>query len=520
MQTIGSLLLAVLLPLAAAGAARGSSTAQATYAASNQADTLPAQLHALLTDTVATPAHPLLRWYNVRATRAFYAGRTYAAAWSTGPLPSATGRRALALLLAAEDYGLQPANYHAPALLALAALLEQPDTTARHLARQARFEGLLTDGLLQFARHLRRGQLRGGRPSPLERADSLFEPAAWLVRALATPDFAPALLRCQPPQREYQLLQAALARWRQRPAGPDSLARRRRAQQMALTLERWRWQAIVEPDSDYVLVNLPAYALEVVRGGQVYQTHRLVIGKPESPTPTLSSWLKEVTLSPEWRVPYSIAARELLPRLRYSPKYAAEHNFAIYDAKGRLVDAHDVDWWDVRPDRFAYTIRQNPGRGNALGAVLFRFANPYQVYLHATYETQDFKRPYRALGHGCMRLEQPMRLVAYLLGPDSAQARRPAAARRDKLPQPRRIALRHPVRLHVRYATCAVVAGQLCFYPDVYQKDEELRQQLFGPAPVGPVVGPVVGPGRRLGRGPGPGGAEKTVAAKSPTAGP
>ncbi|GAA3988444.1 L,D-transpeptidase family protein [Hymenobacter antarcticus] len=507
MQLIGGLLLAIVLPLAVAGQELGNGVPPPVSASAAAPEILPAHLLALLTDTVATPTHRLLRWYDVRATRAFYTSRTYAAAWSAGPLPSATGRTALALLLAAEDYGLQPANYHAPALQALATLLEEPDTTARHQVRQARFEGLLTDGLLQFARHLRRGQLRECSPSPLESADSLFEPTAWLARALAAPDFAPALLRCQPPQREYQLLQVALARWRQHPAGPDSLARRRRAQQLALTLERWRWQAIPAADSDYVLVNLPAYALEVVRGGQVRQTHRLVIGKPESPTPTLSSQLKVFTLSPEWRVPYSIATKELLPRLRYSPRYAARHNYAIYDAKGQLVDAHDVDWWEVRPDRFAYTIRQNPGVGNALGSVIFRFVNPYEVYLHATYEMQDFKRPYRALGHGCMRLEHPMRLVAYLLGPDSAQAQNHALAGREKAPQPRRFTLSRPMRLHVRYATCAVVAGQLRFYPDVYKRDEELRRQLFGPAPVEV-------PARRPVRSPGFAPAEKVLVAK------
>ena len=513
MQLIGHLLLAVLLPLAVAGQEPGNGMPPLVSASATPPDILPAYLQALLSDTVATPGHRLLSWYDVRATRAFYTSRTYAAAWSAGSFPSATGRTALALLQAAEDYGLQPANYHAPALQALATLLEQPDTSARRLVRQARFEGLLTDGLLQFARHLRRGQLRECSPSPLERADSLFEPTAWLARALAAPDFALALLRCQPPQREYRLLQAALARWRQHPAGPDSLARRRRAQQMALTLERWRWQAIPEADSDYVLVNLPAYALEVVRGGQVLHTHRLVIGKPESPTPTLSSRLRAFTLTPEWRVPYSIAANELLPRLRYSPKYAARHNFSIYDAKGQLVDAHDVDWWDVQPNRFAYTIRQNPGRGNALGSVIFRFVNPYEVFLHATYETQDFNRPYRALGHGCMRLEHPMRLVAYLLGPDSTQAQGHAPAGRETAPQPRRFTLQRPMRLHVRYATCAVVAGQLRFYPDVYKRDEVLRQQLFGPAPV-------EAPGRRSGRSPGFAPAGKAAVAKGRVAGP
>jgi len=487
MQLIGCLSLAVVLVQAAAVPPRKTdplpAPTQSTAVTWASPDTLPAHLWALLNDTVASPGHHLLRWHDLRVTRAFYARRAYATAWSVGPEPAATGKTALALLLQAEDYGLQPANYHAPALRALAALLAQPDTNSvRRLTRQARFEGLLTDGLLRFAQHLHRGQLRECTPSPLEKPDSLFDAGVWLAQALAAPDFGPALLRCQPQQREYLLLQQALARWLRHPIGADSLARQRRAQQMAVTLERWRWHAIPAPDSDYVLVNLPAYALEVLHRGQVVQTQRLVIGKPESPTPTLSSQLRAFTLMPEWRVPYSIASQELLPKLRDNPGFAAKNNYVIYNAKGEQVAARSVDWWDVRPERFPYTIKQSPGKGNALGTAIFRFANPYEIFLHATSRPHDFALAYRALGHGCIRLEHPRRLATFLLGADSTQAALPPEGVHEAAPSPRRYALRRPIPLHVRYATCAVVAGQLRFYPDVYQQDEPLRQQLFGPA--------------------------------------
>ena len=480
MQLIGYFLLALWLTLAAVRPAREKRTFASGrgdwQAAPLSSDSLPSRIRALLADTVAAARHRALLCHNMRATNAFYVRRDYAPAWSEGSQLSASGRAALALLIQAEEYGLQPNNYHVPALQALAKSLEPSAPSARRLARQARFEALLTDGLLRFALHLRRGQLRELKPSPLEKADSLFQPSTWVAHALEAPDFVPVLLRCQPQQREYQQLQQALARWRKRPLGHDS-ARIRRAQQLALTLERWRWQAI--PDSNYVLVNLPAYALEVVHHDTVLQTHRLVIGKPESPTPTLSSKLRVFTLAPEWRVPYSIATEEILPRLRDNPRYAARHNFSIYNAQGELVDPTAVDWWDVRKKRFYYTIRQNPGPGNALGSVIFRFRNPYEIYLHATYDTRDFKRPYRALGHGCMRMEHPLQLASYLVGADSARATLPSEAELAAAPVPRRITLAHPVPLHVRYATCAVVAGQLRFYADVYKQDEALRRQLF-----------------------------------------
>ena len=127
------------------------------------------------------------------AVRAFYQRRAYAPAWGAGPQPSAQGRAALALLAQAEDYGLQPRDYHVAALQALADSLARPDASAAQAARQARFELQLTDGLLQFALHLRRGRLRPFTPSPLEKKAGVFEPAAWLTIDIAGMGEKPAI---------------------------------------------------------------------------------------------------------------------------------------------------------------------------------------------------------------------------------------------------------------------------------------------------------------------------------------
>jgi len=432
-------------------------------------------LQQLLADTAAATA--ALSLADAQAVQAFYAPRQYAAAWTNQAGLQPAGRAALALLSQAADYGLPPAHYHGPALQALADSIGT--APALQPSQQARLEAMLTDGLLRFALHLRRGQLHAFQPSPLEKGKAPFSPVAWLTRALATPNVPAAILRCQPPQREYQQLQQALARWRQRLSGPDSLARRRQAQQLALNLERWRWTAFA--DSDYVLVNLPAYMLEAVRRGRVLRTHRLVIGTPGSPTPTLSSRITSFTIAPEWRVPHSIATREILPHLQAGTDFVAENNYTIFNATGQAIDPASVNWQAVTPEHFPYTIRQNPGCGNALGNVVFRFANPYGVYLHDTSAPEDFKRGYRALGHGCMRLQHPLQLAAYLLGPDSTRAGLPPSeAACEAAPQSRNFFLKRPVPLHVRYATCDVVAGQVRFYPDVYGQDAALRRQLFG----------------------------------------
>ncbi|MFC7670990.1 hypothetical protein ACFQT0_29045 [Hymenobacter humi] len=213
--------------------------------------------------------------------------------------------------------------------------------------------------------------------------------------------------------------------------------------------------------------------------------HRVIIGKPGTPTPTFSSRFTSFTVAPEWHVPQSIATRQILPYLQANARagsdqdFLAENNYTLYNAKGQQVKPTAVNWLKVTPKNFPYTIRQNPGCGNLLGNIIFHFRNPYGLYLSDASEFREFERPYRALEQGCMHLDRPMRLAAYLLGPDTARAALPTEAECEVAPTPRSFYLMRPVPLHVRYATCAVIAGKLRFYPDVYGQDAILRRQLF-----------------------------------------
>lgn len=136
---------------------------------------LAAELRALLNDsaTVAGPGSRL-----DPAVRAFYRRRAFAPAWCAESRPGVPGQAALALLAQAADYGLLPGHYQAPTGHALADSLNNPASAGQQLARQVRFEVLLTGNLLRFVGHLRRGQLHAQTPSPLESKAAPFEPAA------------------------------------------------------------------------------------------------------------------------------------------------------------------------------------------------------------------------------------------------------------------------------------------------------------------------------------------------------
>ena len=413
------------------------------------------------------------------AVRAFY-GADCVPAWGTAP-DSLNASAALALLARAPEHGLSPADYHLDQLLALRDSLGR----ARHpaAAQQARLDVYLSDAVLAFLRDLRRGRLRPYTVSVGERAAGpAGQPAPVLRAALAGHNVPAALWASQPANREYRQLQQALAQWLAAPVLPDSAARHQaQYEQAALNLERWRWDGIVE--AEYILINLPAYELVVVARDSVQRRHRVVVGKPETPTPTLSSRLSYFTLAPDWHVPQSIATQEMLPRLKKDPGYLYRNNYRLTDARGRGRNPWHIDWSRVTPENFDYTIRQSGCCDNALGNIVFRFANPYSIYLHDTPARALFKSSRRALSHGCIRLQNPMLLAAYLLHREGRPVQLPTEDECARMSRPRDVHLARPLPLYVRYATCTAENGELRFLADVYHHDETLRQALFGLRP-------------------------------------
>ena len=414
------------------------------------------------------------------SVRAFYAPAC-APAWTTpGDSLSPDAHAALRLLARAASYGL-PADYVPAALRALCDSLREPAAPGLRARQLARFDIGLSCSVLRFMGDLHRGRLRPtAAPARARSAAVRWQPAAVLRAALGHGQLEAAMLSGQPATREYQQLQQALAQWLARPAHPDSSAARRvQYETAALNLERWRWEAWA-PVAEYASINLPAFELQVVAHDSVVRRHRVIIGKPETPTPTLSSAISSFTLAPDWHVPASIATREILPHLKRDPGYLAANNLAIYDERGGWVDPRRVRWASVTAQRFPFVIRQSAGCDNALGNVVFRFANPYAVYLHDTPMRQYFAQPGRAFSHGCVRLAEPLALAAYLLRREGRPVHLPDEAACTRQPQPREVRLNRPLPLFICYATCVGEGGRLRFFADVYGRDEALRQALFG----------------------------------------
>jgi murein L,D-transpeptidase YcbB/YkuD len=441
------------------------------------------------TSTQATLTFERLHLRTGRGVRQFYAQQAFHPVWTTSTGWSGPATQALRVLAAAPAYGLTPQEYKWAQLQALADTLARTQQAA-HAPLLAAYELYLTDALLRYALHLRFGRLQAAtlQPQVYDSAATL-QAAQHLQAALEEPDFAQAFLRCQPTGPAYQRL---LAAWHTRInlTNPDSIAVLDASQQaefrsVAINLERNRWYAQAKPDTAYLLVNIPAYRLDVVGQGRVLRSHRVVVGKPAQPTPQFDARLYFFTTAPEWRVPSSIAIQEILPQLRRDPGYLYRHQYHIYNRQGQSMNPYRIKWKTITPENFPYTIRQMPGPDNSLGNVSYYRPNDYTVFLHDTPARKLFAQPQRAFSHGSVRVEQSVELAAFLLRrsgtPDRAKRLEQAAAQSWT----KRIDLPRAWPVHVRYYTCEAAAnGQLRHYPDVYGLDTPLLAAFFAEVPV------------------------------------
>jgi murein L,D-transpeptidase YcbB/YkuD len=253
-----------------------------------------------------------------------------------------------------------------------------------------------------------------------------------------------------------------------------------RIRQIEVNMERWRWM----PDDmgeRHILVNLAGFEVEVVESGSTVMRMRAVVGRPYRQTPVFSDRISYLDFNPTWTVPPTIMREDLLPKLRRDPGYLEDNNFHLYSdwsADAERLDPYEVDWKALDPDRIPYRFVQQPGPQNALGRVKFMFPNKHHVYLHDTPEQKLFDENGRAFSSGCIRVEQPKELAAYLLGerPGWDRERIDSTLEDGELT---RASLPRPVPVHLTYSTAWVgEGGTVHFRPDIYGRDARLRQAL------------------------------------------
>ncbi len=260
-----------------------------------------------------------------------------------------------------------------------------------------------------------------------------------------------------------------------------------RYNRIAITLDRYKQLPDSMPEK-YILVNLPAYYLQVWDADTVALTSKIICGKPATSTPFITSVISDLVIFPTWTVPTSIIKKEMLPGLKRNSNYLARKGLHLYNNKGELIDPATVNWAKYSKG-IPYKIQQGSGDNNALGVIKFNFSNPFDVYLHDTNQRYLFKNTMRALSHGCVRVQDWEKLAFYIArndslinekaGGDTLKYNTDSISNWIVRKERHRIDVKYKIPLFIRYFGCEGINGTIKFYDDIYDEDKKIKEKFF-----------------------------------------
>ena len=383
----------------------------------------------------------------------FYRERAWRPAWSRDRALELT-----ATVSAAPTDGLRLADYP---LDSIRALLDLPAPAPADLAS---LDLLLSATFLLYAEHVSAGRFTPGSADTMWSSTPTNIDLGVALRAATDSGGVASILRSlAPPYLGYERLRARLL------DAPTDVARR-----IDANLERWRWLPR-DLGTRYIMVNTPAFSVELRDSGRAVFAARAIVGRPDWPTPITTATVTQIVFNPSWYIPRAIALAEVIPAQIRDSTYFGRAGIRVFPARGgRAIDAATVDWRKVTASNYAYRLVQDPGPANPLGAVRLHAPNPFGVALHDTPQRALFTEPVRSVSHGCVRVDRALELARLLLGDTPAAAPRPG--------RERAVTLAQPVPVIFAYWTAWVDdADVLQLRDDVYGWDARLASALAAP---------------------------------------
>jgi murein L,D-transpeptidase YcbB/YkuD len=258
-----------------------------------------------------------------------------------------------------------------------------------------------------------------------------------------------------------------------------------RVAQLQDSLERWRW--LPEPYLHArLMVNLPEFVLRGYNPDHKLDfTMRVVVGqaKGDHDTPVFTHMMKYLVFRPYWSVPVDIARKELVPHIESNRGYLAGKNFEVTNNKGVV----QTDYTAHQVAQGAVMVREKPGPKNSLGLVKFIFPNQYDIYLHSTPAVSLFDQTRRDFSHGCIRVQKPADLAAWVLQGQGDWDLDKVNETMNSGPDNKTVSLKTPLPIVIFYLTAIVEDdNEVHFFDDIYNYDTEM-QKVFSKGPPYPV---------------------------------
>lgn len=411
-------------------------------------------------------------------TRHFYKLAGYSPMWIKPDTAHSDVFQGMLLLDCVLQFGLNRSDFH-PNELPYDSLraLRIPDTKNTG-AEKLIFDIYMTDALITLVNHLHYGKFNPTITTAVleDKGPLKFDAAAYLFETIGKRNFMDRLVSSQPKMRTYQLLQDYLHLIKGQYIDDCYEFPEGEARKIAISMERLRW--INSEDDYYVQVNIPSYTLSVIKADSV-RRFKVIVGKPSTPSPELQSQITLMTTAPEWKVPQRIFISELLPRALKDSDFFNNNHYGLYDRSGNLIEINKRVLINVKANPDLYRLRQSSGCDNAMGKIVFRFPNVFDIYLHDTPEQKLFDKADRLFSHGCLRVAEAEKLAVLLLSYDGQDAKiaqlQLAMANLSKTD----FKLKHSIPLKITYLTCEISQGLFVSYPDVYRRDPPLEKLMF-----------------------------------------
>ena len=391
----------------------------------------------------------------VADVRGFYQSRGFRPLWIRGNGIGPEADELLRLVETASYDGLNPGSYQTRQLTQ--AIKKARDGSPKSLAKA---ETMLSQTLVAYMRDVRRPREAGMIYVDRELAPKTLSASALLAAAASAPSLERFI-------RTIGWMHPVYGELRSTFAAADRAGRLNGAQEALLHINMDRARALPPRVAGrHILVDAAAAKLYLYENGQVTDTMKVVVGKPDLQTPMMAGLIRYAMVNPYWYIPPDLVRDRVAPLvLKSGIGYLKTKRYDVlsdWTDDAKIVNPSTVDWKAVAAGRKELAVRQRPGSDNAMGKMKFMFPNEQGVYLHDTPDKELFGEADRGRSAGCVRVEDAQRLARWLFG-------RPLTTKSKKPEQ--KVNMPAPVPVYITYLTAAPEGPGVAFRKDFYNRD-------------------------------------------------
>lgn len=257
--------------------------------------------------------------------------------------------------------------------------------------------------------------------------------------------------------------------------------RKDRLIKLIANMERQRWMDRRMPER-YIVVNVPAMTLWAIEGNRIALEMPVVVGREKRATNSFITNITGIRFNPSWNVPDTIKTEDYLPALQADPQALKKKGIELihYTSDGyETIDPASIDWASMTPQTIkAVGMIQNPGDDNALGRIRVLMPNKYNIYLHDTNSPELFRKDFRALSSGCIRLAEPEKVANFILSPNRNWSDEKMAGYLEKT-KTVEVRAEKTLPVFILYQTIWLDdGGEIVYGDDLYGNDLKLIKEL------------------------------------------